>query len=159
MAKAANPVPKGYEAVVPHLVVRGAAKALEFYKQAFGAVEVTRSPMPDGRLMHSEIRINNTPVMVNDEFPEFGAMSPQALNGSPVTLHVFVPDVDKAFAQAVAAGAKATMPVMDMFWGDRYGKLEDPFGHHWSLATRKEDLTHEEKQKRGDEAMKMMGKC
>lgn len=119
----------------PHLTCRDCSKAIEFYKQAFGAEEMMRLPGPDGRLLHAAIRVNGSLVMLNDEYPEMGGHSPQALGGSPVTLHLMVDDVDVVAARAVAAGAEITMPVADQFWGDRYGVVKDPFGHNWSIAT------------------------
>lgn len=136
-----NPIPPDMPTLTPHLVCRGAADAIVFYGKAFGAVELARLPRPDGRLMHAMVRIGDSPLMLVDEYPEQGCASPLALKGSPVTLHLYVTDVDAAVAQAVAAGAKVTMPVADMFWGDRYGRLEDPFGHQWSLATHVRDLS------------------
>jgi uncharacterized glyoxalase superfamily protein PhnB len=138
-AKKAASAPR--QAVVPHLVVRGAAKAIDFYKKAFGAEEKMRLPGPDGRLMHGAVSINGAMVMLVDEMPEHGALSPLSLKGSPVTVHLNVDDVDKFFARAVKAGATVRMPVADMFWGDRYGMLQDPFGHTWSIATHKRDMT------------------
>jgi PhnB protein len=131
-------------AVTPHLVCAGAADAIEFYKKAFGAVEMMRLPGPQGKLMHASVRIGDSIVMLVDEFPECGSLGPKALKGSPVTLHLSVPDVDATVADAVEAGAKITMPVADMFWGDRYGQLEDPFGHRWSVATHIRDMSPEE---------------
>jgi uncharacterized glyoxalase superfamily protein PhnB len=142
-----KPVPEDMHRVTPHLICAGAAKAIEFYKKAFGAVEEARLPGPDGRLMHAVIRIHGDAVMLVDEMPEWGALSPKALKGSPVTLHLYVEDVDASVKRAVDAGAKLTMPVADMFWGDRYGKVEDPFGHHWSVATRQREVSLEEAQK------------
>ncbi len=142
-----KPIPDGMHAVTPHLVCAGAAEAIEFYKKAFGAVDEGRLPGPDGKLMHAMIRIGGSAVMLVDEMPQWGALGPKSLEGSPVTLHLYVEDVDAAVKRAVAAGAKVTMPVEDMFWGDRYGKLEDPFGHHWSVATHKRDVTDEEMKK------------
>lgn len=139
-----NPVPEGYSTITPHLIVDGAAEAIEFYIKAFGAEEISRLPGPDGRLMHAEIRIGDSRVMLVDNFPQWGSKSPEALGGSPVTIHIFVDDADTLFTRAVAAGAKVTMPLDDMFWGDRYGKLEDPFGHKWSIASRIENLSAEE---------------
>jgi uncharacterized glyoxalase superfamily protein PhnB len=130
--------------VTPHLVCAGAADAIEFYKKAFGAVEEGRLPGPNGKLMHAMIRIEGSAVMLVDEMPQWGALGPKALKGSPVTIHLYVKDVDAFAARAVAAGAKITMPVADQFWGDRYGQLEDPFGHHWSIGTHLRDLTPEE---------------
>jgi uncharacterized glyoxalase superfamily protein PhnB len=131
-------------AITPHLICAGAANAIEFYKKAFGAVEEARLPAPDGRIMHALIRIGGAPVMLVDEMPEWDALGPKALKGSPVTIHLYVEDVDAVVAKAVKAGAKVTMPVADQFWGDRYGKLEDPFGHHWSVATHVREVTPEE---------------
>lgn len=134
-----KPVPDNMHTVTPHLICAGAADAIEFYKKAFNAAEEMRLPAPNGRLMHAMIRIEGSAVMLVDEMPEWGAFSPKSLKGSPVTIHIFVPDVDAFVARAVAAGAKITMPVDNMFWGDRYGKIEDPFGHHWSVATHQRD--------------------
>jgi len=150
---AAKPIPNDMHSVTPHLVCAGAADAIDFYKKAFNAVEVGRLPGPQGRLMHAMIRIEGSAVMLVDEMPEWGALGPKALKGSPVTIHLYVDDVDAVVARAVAAGAKITMPVADMFWGDRYGKLEDPFGHHWSVATHIRDVSPEEMQ----QAMQQMG--
>jgi uncharacterized glyoxalase superfamily protein PhnB len=130
--------------VTPHLVCAGAADAIEFYKKAFGAVEMMRLPGPQGKLMHASVRIGDSIVMLVDEFSEHGSVGPKALNRSPVTLHLNVPDVDATVADAVEAGAKVTMPVADMFWGARYGQVEDPFGHRWSVATQIRDLSPEE---------------
>jgi uncharacterized glyoxalase superfamily protein PhnB len=143
-----RPVPEGFHTVTPHLVVRDARAALDFYGRAFGAEEVSRMPGPDGRLMHSHIRIGDSPLFVVDEFPEWGALGPQG-DQSPVTIHLCVEDADATFARAVEAGATPVMPVDLTFWGDRYGKLLDPFGHHWSIATRVEDLTPEQMAERG----------
>ncbi len=146
-------IPDDMHTVTPHLVCAGAANAIEFYKKAFGAVEGGRLPGPKGRLMHAMIRIEGSAVMLVDEMPEWGALGPKSLKGSPVTIHLYVEDVDAFVARAVAAGAKVTMPVADQFWGDRYGKLEDPFGHHWSVATHTRDVTPDEMRK----AMQQMG--
>lgn len=140
-----KPIPEGYHSVTPYLIVKGAANALEFYKKAFGAQEIMRMPSPDGRIAHAEIRIGDSPIMLADEFPEMNAISPQSLNGrSPVTIHLYVPDVDTIFNQAVAAGATVVRPVKDQFYGDRSGGLIDPFGHVWGIATHIEDLSDEE---------------
>ena len=147
-------IPQGMHSVTPHLICAGAAKAIEFYKQAFGAEEGARLPGPDGRLMHASVKIGDSQVMLVDEMPEWGALGPKALKGSPVTIHLYVDDVDAVVARAVKAGAKVTMPVADQFWGDRYGKLEDPFGHHWSVATHVRDVSMEEVQS----AMRQMAK-
>lgn len=132
-----NPLPEnhGMHGLAPHLVCADAAAAIDFYKAAFGAVEMLRLPMPDGKLAHAAVLINDCMVMLVDEMPERGALGPNRLGGSPVTLHLNVPDVDAAVARAVEAGAVVTMPVADQFWGDRYGQLRDPFGHSWSIAT------------------------
>lgn len=141
-----KPIPDGMRTVTPHLVCEGAADAIEFYKKAFDAVDNGRMPTPDGKIMHAQIRIGDSAVMLVDAFPEMGALGPKGLKGSPVTIHLYVEDADKVFNQAVAAGATIRMPLSDMFWGDRYGMLEDPFGHRWSIATHKEDLTPEQMQ-------------
>ena len=140
-------IPQGMHSVTPHLICAGAAKAIDFYVKAFGATESARLPGPDGRLMHAAVRIGDSTVMLVDEMPEWGALSPKSLKGSPVTIHLYVDDVDAFVARAVKAGAKVTMPVEDAFWGDRYGKLEDPFGHHWSVATPVREVSMEEAQK------------
>ena len=140
-------IPQGMHSVTPHLVCADAARAIEFYKQAFGATEKGRMPGPDGRLVHAAVKIGDSTVMLVDEMPEWGALGPKALKGSPVTIHLYVEDVDAVVARAVKAGAKVTMEVADQFWGDRYGKLEDPFGHHWSVATHQRDVTPEEMKK------------
>jgi PhnB protein len=139
-----KPVPEGMHSVTPHLVCAGAADAIEFYKKAFGAVEVTRLPGAQGKVMHATIRIGDSAVMLVDESPEWGMLGPKSLKGSPVTIHLYVDDADAFVARAVKAGAKLTMPVDDMFWGDRYGKLEDPFGHQWSVGTHVRDVSAQE---------------
>lgn len=141
-----NPIPKDMHTVTPHLICAGAAAAIEFYQKAFNAVELSRIPGQNGRLMHASIRIGDSNVMLVDEMPEWGVLSPKSLKGSPVIIHLFVEDVDAFAARAVAAGAKITMPIADMFWGDRYGRIEDPFGHAWSVATQLRDVTPEEMQ-------------
>jgi PhnB protein len=128
-------LPPGMHALSPHLVCAGAADAIDFYKAAFGATEMVRLAGPDGRLMHACLSINGSSVMLVDENRDYGMLSPKALSGTPVTIHLIVQDVDAVAQRAVAAGAILKMPVRDMFWGDRYGLLEDPFGHHWSVAT------------------------
>lgn len=137
-------VPEGMRTITPHLVCAGAAAAIEFYKNAFGAEEVMRIPGPDGKLGHAMLRIGDSALMLADEFPQWDSFGPLALNGSPVTLHLAVADVDQAFARAIAAGAKVRMPLADMFWGDRYGIVEDPFGHRWSMATHIRDVSPDE---------------
>lgn len=129
------------QAITPHLVCAGAADAIEFYKKAFGAEEIIRLAGGNGKLMHAAIKIGNAQVMLVDEAPEWGALSPITLGGSPVTIHLYVADVDAFVAQAVKAGALLRMPVEDMFWGDRYGIVEDPFGHKWSIATHQRDMS------------------
>lgn len=141
---AAKPIPDGMHSLTPHLVCAGAADAIEFYKKAFNAIEMMRVPSPSGKLMHAAVRIGDSTLMLVDESPEWGALGPKTLKGSPVTIHLAVENVDAVVEQAVAAGAKVTMPVADMFWGDRYGVLQDPFGHNWSVATHVRDLTPEE---------------
>ena len=141
-----KPLPNGMHTVTPHLVCAGAADAIEFYKKAFNAVEMVRLPGLNGKLMHACIKIGDSSVMLVDEYPDHGCLGPKSLKGSPVTIHLFVDDVDGFDARAVAAGAKITMPIADMFWGDRYGQLEDPFGHRWSVATHVRDMSPEEMQ-------------
>ncbi|HSA93293.1 MAG TPA: VOC family protein [Terriglobales bacterium] len=148
MAGKVKAIPDGYHSITPYLVVRGAAKAIDYYQRAFGAKERFRMPGPGGSVAHAEIDIGDSVVMLSDENPEQGAVSPEALKGSPASVFLYVEDVDKTFAQAVKAGAKAVMPPEDMFWGDRFGKLIDPFGHNWALATHKEDVSPEEMEKR-----------
>lgn len=134
----------GVHILSPHLVCDGAAEAIEFYKQAFGAEELMRLPGPDGRIMHACVRINGSSVLLVDEMPEHGVLGPKALGGTPVTIHLIVPDADAVAERAVAAGASTVMPVDDMFWGDRYGIIADPFGHHWSIATPQRQVSPEE---------------
>jgi len=145
MAKSqVKPIPEGMRTVTPHLVCKGAAEAIEFYKKAFGATETGRMPGKDGKLMHAEVRIGDSAVMLMDEMPEWGALGPTSLKGSPVTIHLYVEDVDTFAKRAVDAGAKITMPIEDAFWGDRYGQMVDPFGHHWSVATHVREVSPEE---------------
>jgi PhnB protein len=151
-------IPEGYHTLTPYLTVRDAARAIEFYKQAFGAVERGVTKGPDGKIMHAELKIGDSIFMLADEFPEFGSMSPLSTGGSGMGMHIYSEDVDKAFDRAVKAGAKVDMPVGDMFWGDRYGKLSDPFGHKWSIATHKADLSPEEMDKGMKAMMKDMPK-
>ncbi len=153
MAKAKQPIPDGFHTVTPHLIMKDAAGAIEFYKNAFGAEETSRVPGPDGKIMHAELKIGSSMLMIADEFPDMGSRGPQSIGGSPVTLHIYVDDVDALFDRAVKAGGKVTMPLADMFWGDRYGRLEDPFGHQWSIGTHTEDLTPEEIGQRAAKAM------
>lgn len=137
-------VPSGMHTVSPHLICDGAAEAIEFYKKAFGAVELMRLPGADGRLMHACLQIGDSRVMLVDENPQWQCFGPKSLKGSPVTLHLQVEDADALFAKATAAGAKPILPVEEMFWGDRYGIVEDSWGHRWSVATHVRDLTPEE---------------
>ncbi|HYX65033.1 MAG TPA: VOC family protein [Burkholderiales bacterium] len=140
----AKSTPEGMHSVTPHLVCAGAAQAIDFYKQAFGATELARLPGPQGKIMHAAVRIGDSTVMLADEMPEYGSLGPKSLKGSPVTIHLYVPDADAFVARAAKAGAKVTMPVAEQFWGDRYGRIEDPFGHHWSVATHVRDVSGEE---------------
>jgi len=150
-----NAIPEGMHSLTPHIVCAGAAQAIDFYVRAFGAVELMRLPGPEDKLMHAAVRIGDSTLMLMDEFPEWGTFGPKALKGSPVVIHLYVPDVDATVERAVAAGAKLVMPVADMFWGDRYGQVDDPFGHRWSVATHQRDLTPEEVQ----EAMRNAPPC
>jgi PhnB protein len=148
-----KPIPDGYHTITPHLTIRDAARAIEFYKAAFGAEQRGVMKGPDGKIMHAELKIGDSIIMLSDEFPEMGAVSPQTLGGSSTGLHIYLDNVDSAFDKAVKAGAQVEMPVMDQFWGDRYGKLKDPFGHKWSLGTHIKDLSMDEMKKGMDEAM------
>jgi len=147
-------VPEGLHSLIPHLIVKGAEEAIAFYKKAYGAQEISRHPGPDGRrLMHASLKIGDSVLFLADEFPEMGSCrAPQGTGGTPVTIHLYLEDVDKVFNQAVAAGAKARMPPTTMFWGDRYSQVTDPFGHVWALATHVEDMSLEEMIKRGKAA-------
>jgi uncharacterized glyoxalase superfamily protein PhnB len=156
MAKASSPIPKGYHSITPHLVVRGAGEAIDFYKRAFGAQELCRMPGPAGKIMHAELKIGDSMMMLVDEFPEMGCLSPQSTGGAGCSLHLYVPDVDSTWEQAVAAGAQVKMPLANQFWGDRFGKITDPFGHEWTLGTHVEDLTPEEMEERQRQAMAQM---
>jgi PhnB protein len=147
-AMAVKPVPEGYHSITPYLIVNGAVRAIEFYKLAFGAIEIMRMPGPNGRVMHAELKIGDSVIMLADE-PENGAhKSAQALGGSPVSLMIYIPEVDKVFQRAISAGAKETRPVQDQFYGDRSGNLTDPFGHVWTVSTHVEDVTPEEMNRR-----------
>ena len=148
MSKSAvKAIPDGIHSLTPHLTCAGATDAIEFYKKAFNAVEEARLPGPQGKLMHAAVRIGDSLLMLMDEFPEMGGFGPKSLKGSPVIIHLQVEDVDAVVKQAVEAGAKLTMPPAEMFWGDRYAQLEDPFGHRWSVATHIQDLSPDEIQK------------
>lgn len=159
MARKAKPIPTGMATLTPHIVVRDAPKAIEFYKKAFGAKVKGVHYTPDGKVMHARLQIGDSFLMLNDEFPGMGSRSPQGIGGSPVTIHLYVRDVDRWFERAISAGAKVTMPLADQFWGDRYGHLEDPFGHHWSLATHKEDVSPKELEKRAKAVFSEMAKA
>jgi uncharacterized glyoxalase superfamily protein PhnB len=149
-------VPAGFHTLTPHLTVRDADKALEFYKNALGAELLNVARMPDGKVMHAALRIGDSMLMLNEEMPEFGALSPLSNGGAGVTIHIYTENVDDAFNRAVNAGAQVAMPLMDQFWGDRYGLVTDPFGHKWSLATHVKDMSPEEMQRAQDEAMANM---
>jgi PhnB protein len=152
-----KPVPDGYHTVTPYLIVREAVKALEFYAKAFGAKELFRLPGPDGKIMHAEIQVGDSPIMLADEMPAMAYRSPQSYGGSPVSIMLYVEDVDGFFNRSIAAGAKVQRPVEDQFYGDRSGTFEDPFGHVWTIATHKEDVSSEEMKKRFEAAMKHHG--
>ena len=147
-------IPDGYHTVTPYLFIKDAARALEFYKKAFGATELMRLPGPGNKIGHAEIKIGDSPIMLADEHPEIGVLGPQSLGGSSMCILLYVADVDKAAAQAIAAGAKVLRPVKDQFYGDRSGTFADPFGHLWTLATHKEDVSPEEMQKRFEATLK-----
>jgi len=148
MPSKVKPIPAGHHTVAPYLAIKNAVSALEFYKKAFGAIETYKLIVPDGRLGHAEIRLGNSLIMLSDEFPEFGGKAPESLGGSPVSIHLYVEDVDAFVKKAVAAGARELKPVADQFYGDRSGQLQDPYGHLWWVATHKEDVAPEEMQKR-----------
>ncbi|MGF6242294.1 PhnB protein [Paraburkholderia sp. GAS38] len=145
-APAVKPIPEGMHSLTPHLICAGAAAAIQFYSDAFGAVEQFRLPGPEGKLMHACVKIGDSMLMLVDEMAGCSMLGPRALKGSPVAIHLYVPNVDAVVAQAVAAGARITMPAANMFWGDRFAQLEDPFGHRWSVATHQRDVPMEEMQ-------------
>jgi PhnB protein len=147
-----KPIPRGMRSVTPHLVCAGAADAIEFYKKAFGATELNRVLGPDGKILNAAIQIGDSVIMLVDEFKEWGSFGPKSLNGSPVTIHLYVENADQTFDRAVSAGARVKLPLDDMFWGDRYGQLEDPFGHRWSVATHIRDLSPAEIQDAAQES-------
>lgn len=151
-----QPIPEGYPRVTPYLCVDGAAAAIDFYMSVLGAEERMRMEAPDGRIGHAELALGNSVIMLADEYPEMGFRSPKTVGGTPITLHVYVEDVDAVFAKALAKGAKELSPVKDEFYGDRVGQLEDPFGHRWSLATHIEDVPAEEMETRAKQAMESM---
>ncbi len=144
----AKPIPEGYHSVTPYLIIKGATEAIDFYKKAFGATELFRMPAPGGKIGHAEIKIGDSPIMLADESPEMGYKSPKSLGGSPISIMIYVVDVDTVFKRAIAAGGKEQRPVKDQFYGDRSGTLEDPFGHVWHVATHKEDVSPEEMERR-----------
>ena len=156
-AKRVSPIPPGFHTITPTLVLRDGVKAIDFYKKAFGAKEISRMLMPHGGLAHAELRIGDSPIMLGDEMPEMGASAPQTVGGTSVHIFLYVPNVNKVFAQAVKAGATVEMPLGDQFWGDRFGKLSDPFGHKWSLAQHIEDVTPKEMAKRAQAAFSQQG--
>lgn len=144
MSQSASRIPKGFHSITPHLVCENAAEALAFYQRAFGAQEVGRMDGPGGKIMHAELRIGDSMLMLADAFPEYGSRGPRALQGTPVTLHMYVEDADAVWQRAVDAGATVEMPLEDAFWGDRYGQVIDPFGHRWSIATRQREMTQQQ---------------
>jgi len=149
MATGVKPIPDGERTLTPHLVIRGAAEAMSFYEKAFGARTVCKMTCPQtGSIMHGELAFGDSKLYVCEEFPQMGGTSPVALGGTPVTLHLYVEDTDAAFERAVAAGAEVAMPPADMFWGDRFAKVTDPFGHQWTIATHKEDVSSAEMDRR-----------
>ena len=148
MTAMAKPIPDGYHTATPYLIIKGAAEAIEFYKSVFGAVEKMRMPGPNGKVMHAEIQIGDSPIMLADEFPEMNVLSPQTLGGSATILLLYFADVDSVVGKATAAGAKLERPVADQFYGDRTGTIIDPFGHRWTIATHVEDVPHEELERR-----------
>jgi len=154
-----KPIPDGYHSVTPTLIISGASDAIEFYKKAFGANEVYRFQGPDGKsIMHAEIRIGDSAIMLCDEMPQMGCLSPKTIGGPSGSIYLYVNDADSVFNKAVSAGAKPIVEMMDGFWGDRMGAISDPFGHRWTIATRKKDMTEEEIEKAGKEFMKNMCK-
>jgi uncharacterized glyoxalase superfamily protein PhnB len=154
----AKPVPEGFHTVTPHLVCKNAAKAIEFYQKALGAETRTVHKMPDGKIAHAELRIGDSIVMLGEEFPDFKVLSPESLGGTGTTLHIYTGNADTLFNRAVSAGCTVVNPLMDQFWGDRYGQVVDPFGHKWAIATHIEDVSDEEIERRGREAMEQMSK-
>jgi PhnB protein len=147
-AMAVKPIPEGYHTVTPYLIVKGAAQALDFYRRAWGAKETVRMPGPEGKIMHAEIQIGDSKLMLADEFPEMGAVSPQTIGGTPVGICLYVENVDALYQQAVAAGAKVERPLQNQFYGDRSATLSDPYGHKWTIATHVEDVTPQEMEQR-----------
>jgi uncharacterized glyoxalase superfamily protein PhnB len=156
MAKNAQAIPKGYHTVTPSIFVAGAAKAIEFYKKALGAEEVSRFPAPDGTIMHAEIRIGDSTIMLGDEMPDYGGKGPKSIGGTPVSFFIYRENVDAAWKRAIDAGGTEVMPLIDQFWGDRAGCFEDPFGHRWWLAQHLRDLTPEELNKAAESYFSQM---
>jgi PhnB protein len=156
MPEKPQPIPPGFHALTPHITVRNAEKAIDFYKSAFGAELLQMVKTPDGRVMHASLKINDSVMMLNDEFPEWGTLSPLSTAGSGVIIHFYTDNVDEAFSRAVSAGAEVKMPLMDQFWGARYGLVADPFGHKWSLAQHIKDTSPEEMERGKDAALAMM---
>ncbi|MDQ3874922.1 MAG: VOC family protein [Actinomycetota bacterium] len=154
---AVKPIPEGYHSVSPALTIDGATEAIDFYKRAFGASERMRMPTPDGKVAHAELDIGDSVVMLSDPFPQSTVKAPTELGGTTVSIFVYVEDVDAVFQRAVDAGATVTMPLDDMFWGDRFGSLTDPYGHSWSFATHVEDVPPQEMEERAKQAMAAMG--
>ena len=153
-----KPIPDGFHSITPSLVINNANEAIEFYKKAFDAKEIYRFPTPDGKILHAMIQIGDSFVMMSDEFPTMGSKSPSSIGGTAVTLHLYVEDADKIFKQAIDSGAVVTMPIMDAFWGDRYGMVVDPYGHSWAIATHKIDMTPEGMRKAGEEYFASLSK-
>jgi len=158
MAAKVRPIPENYHSITPSLVCRDAARAIEFYKEAFGAKEIMRMPAPDGKVMHAELQIGDSRFMLGDEWPGMTS-APDPAKPQSFSLFIYTEDVDAIFNRAVKAGAKASMPPTNMFWGDRYGKVQDPFGHHWGVATHVEDVAPEEMQRRQEDWMKQNAKA
>jgi len=152
MANKVKPIPEGYHSITPYLYIKGAASAIDYYKKAFGATELFRMPGPDGKIGHAEIKIGDSPIMMADENAEIGALSPQTIGGTPMSIMIYVEDVDTVFNQAIAAGGQQIRPVADQFYGDRTGGLKDPFGFQWWIATHVEDVSPEEMEKRAKAA-------
>lgn len=148
-----KPIPEGFHTTTPSIVVNNSKDAIEFYKKAFDAREIYQMPTPDGKTMHAMIQIGDSFVMMSDEFPQMGALSPTTVGGTSTTIHLYVEDADKIYAKAIESGATPAMPIMDAFWGDRYGSVIDPFGHSWAIATHKVDMSPEEMQKAAKEFM------
>ncbi|MGI0010600.1 MAG: VOC family protein [Nitrosopumilaceae archaeon] len=153
-----KPIPDGFHSVTPTLTIRGAANAIEFYKKAFDAQEISRFPSPDGKIAHAQIKIGDSIVMLNDEFPQMNCLSPQSVGGPSTAIYLYVKDADAVFNKAVSCGAKIRMPIIDAFWGDRAGMLEDPFGHLWMIASRIIDFSPDELKKASQAASEGMAK-